>query len=365
MKNINALPDEATIQFLPSDSTLFAENGIIWMTEDEHAAYVRRSEKADYSTCNLCLRDAWDDIECLTSSNVDVKKYVFTKSDAIAEAVLYKYPTYEDRTVMCISTQTGCPMGCTFCGTGKFFGRNLTANEIVAQVEYMLRENDIDLNESKSAQIMVMSMGEPVLNSKQLSHAFHVFNEKYPEAALLISTSGPKSTKGWDNISKVSAEIDKVGLQFSVHESTDEARNKLIPFGGKLTLAEISEKGRDWNTLTGRKPFFNYCVHANNSTEEDARRLTALFDPSIWECTLSVICESDQSMSDAVNHNLDMINHFSGRMVAYGFNTRVFNPAGQDDIGGGCGQLWQVQEFAAKNPHIMKQSPGNKMRNKT
>ena len=315
-------------------------------------------------TCPWCERDAidaWNDINCLESSNVNVKKYIFTKDDAIAEAVLYKYPTYEDRTVMCISTQTGCPMGCTFCGTGKFFGRNLTSDEIISQVEYMLRSNDINLNDCNSAQIMVMSMGEPVLNSKELVTAFNNFNTKYPNAALLISTSGPKSKHGWENIDKLSADIDKVGLQFSIHESTDDARDKLIPFGGKLTLAEISEKGYNWHNLTGRRPFFNYCVHEGNSTDDDVERLTALFDPSIWECTLSVICEKDQTMADAVHHNLEMINDFSSRLIANGFNTRVFDPAGQDDIGGGCGQLWQVQQFAEKNPHIMKQSPGNKL----
>jgi 23S rRNA (adenine2503-C2)-methyltransferase len=104
-------------------------------------------------------------------------------------------------------------------------------------------------------------------------------------------------------------------------------------------------------------------VHENNSTDDDVERLTAMFNPSVWECTLSVICESDQTIADAVNHNLDMINDFSGRMVANGFNTRVFDPAGQDDIGGGCGQLWQVQQFAEENPHILKQSPGNKILN--
>lgn len=355
------LDDDVTLRFLPQDAGFTSPD---WIPREQADAYAIAVDHR--YPCHLCTNEAiraWKNIECLTSSNVDVKKYVFTKEDAIAEAVLYKYPTYEDRTVMCISTQTGCPMGCTFCGTGKFFGRNLTAGEIVSQVEYMLRENDIDLNECKSAQIMVMSMGEPVLNAKALREAFHTFNVSYPDAALLISTSGPKSKRGWDEIEAVSMEIDKVGLQFSIHESTDEARNKLIPFTGKLTLAEIAEKGYAWHKLTGRKPFFNYCVHENNSTDDDVERLTAMFNPSVWECTLSVICESDQTIADAVSHNLDMINDFSGRMVANGFNTRIFDPAGQDDIGGGCGQLWQVQQFAEENPHILKQSPGNKILN--
>lgn len=303
----------------------------------------------------------WDDIQELKSSNENVMKYIFTKGDAIAEAVLYKYPTYEKRTVMCISTQTGCPMGCTFCGTGKFFGRNLTTDEIVSQVDIMLGKNNVDLNQCEKTQIMVMSMGEPVLNSSNLSNSFRIFHQKYPDTALLISTSAPKSSRRWEEIFQISEEIPTVGLQFSVHESTDEKRNELIPFKGKLSLEEISDKGNEWYRLTGRRPYFNYCVHTDNVSDEDVKRLTCLFNPSVWECTLSVICEKDQSIADAVQHNLAMIQDFSERLMMNGFSTRIFDPAGQDDIGGGCGQLWQVQRFANDNPNVMKQSPGNKM----
>ena len=70
----------------------------------------------------------------------DVSKYVFVKDDACYEAVLYKYPTYEERTVLCVSTQCGCPVGCTFCATGKRFVRNLTSDEIIEQVQYIMTD---------------------------------------------------------------------------------------------------------------------------------------------------------------------------------------------------------------------------------
>lgn len=306
----------------------------------------------------------WNDVEILTSSNENVKKFIFKKDGAIAESVLYKYPTYGERTVMCISVMSGCPVGCTFCGTGKFYGRNLTELEIVSQVNAMLEvveqeEPDLDITDIGRFQIMFMSMGEPLLNTHNLGRAIRVLSDMTDgKAALLISTIGP-SMGDWTHLNDLSVRYPQIGLQFSVHESTDEARNKLIPLRHKLTLDQIANHGEAWHKLTGRKPFFNYCVHEGNCSDADVTRLTLLFDPAVWECTLSVVCEADSSMADAVNHNLDMINEFSGKLVARGFNTRVFNPAGQDDIGGGCGQLWQVQKFAEEHPEAMRRSAGS------
>lgn len=303
----------------------------------------------------------WDKIDVKHSSDTSVHKYIYTKSDAIAESVLYAYPTFDERTVMCISTMTGCPMGCTFCGTGKFFGRSLTADEMIEQIEYMARSNNINMNEVKKLQLMFMSMGEPILNAN-MSVVYDYLRSEYPDAQLLVSTSGPKSTTGWEMFMNDATFNPNIGLQFSVHESTDQARDKLIPMKGKLTLEQISQKGLEFFLATkGRKPFFNYCVHEGNSTKEDAMRLRMLFDPKIWECTLSVICEADDTIKDANEAQLPLINDFSSELVQLGFNTRIFNPAGTDDIGGGCGQLWQVQKFAHENPNIMKQSPGNKI----
>lgn len=302
----------------------------------------------------------WNEIKELKSTDTDVKKYIFTKEDAIAEAVLYKYGDYETRTVMCISTQTGCEMGCTFCGTGKFFGRDLTTEEITSQVHHMATVNGIDISKLSSLQIMVMSMGEPVLNSGSLSEAFYELNAQAPNARLLISTSAPKTKTGWDDVMQLSSKVETVGLQFSVHESTDSARDKVMPMKAKLNLEEIALMGLEFYRITGRKPFFNYCVTGHNNSEADAARLRALFDPRVWEATLSVVCAANQSMSDAVNNNVTEVSEFSSSLIGLGFNTRVFDPAGQDDIGGGCGQLWAVQDFAKNNKNF-KQSAGNKI----
>lgn len=298
----------------------------------------------------------WDDIKRIDSSEGNVCKFVYAKSDAVAESVLYRYPTYEERTVICCSTQSGCPVGCRFCGAGDHFVRSLTSEEIVAQVEHSLNETGIDPSSIKKLQIMFMSMGEPLLNLKNLIPALRVLYKKYPHAALLISTTGPACL--YRDLFEICVEIPTIGLQFSIHESTDEARDKLIPFKRKLSLGEIAVVGRYWHDTVGRKPFFNYCAADHNTSDEDVSRLNYLFDPEVWECTISVICERNEGLPTRNDHQRDLASDFSQKMLNAGYNVRVFDPAGQDDIGGGCGQLWFVQQWMRDNPDKARPSIG-------
>lgn len=296
------------------------------------------------------------------SSDTNVKKFVFewperkgpslTVKEAIAEAVLYRYDSYKKRTVICCSVQSGCPVGCKFCGTGKFFVRNLEASEIVEQVDTVLSTIDCQTEEIRKFQIMFMSVGEPFLNYSNLKAAICQLAEKYKNAQLLVSTSAPKLVlKYIGDFIEVTKAYPQVGLQFSVHESTDEARRKLIPTD-TCTLRQIAATGELWAAHTGKKPFYNYCVHENNNTQEDADRLLELFNPAVWETTLSVICEKDESVKASIDRQLEIIKDFSQAMVDGGASIRVFNPAGQDDIGGGCGQLWYFQEWLKeRNTH--------------
>lgn len=301
----------------------------------------------------------WDQVRKVVSSDENVLKYVFEGTDAVAEAVLYKYPTYEERTVVCISTQSGCPVGCRFCGAGDSFVRSLTTEEIVSQVGAMFGDRGIDAASVRRLQIMFMSMGEPLLNMLPLAGAIRVLHSLYPQAALLISTSAPRVD--YRGVGEISVEVPTVGLQFSVHESTDEARDALIPFRAKLTLAEIASEGARWFRATGRKPFFNYCAHERNSSQEDADRIRTLFDPAVWEATISVVCERDESIAKANERQRELALTFRKRLGDHGFSTRVFDPAGQDDIGGGCGQLFHVQNWMAKHPEMARPSVGRRL----
>ena len=183
------------------------------------------------------------------SSEGNVWKYVFTKDDMVAEAVLYRYNTFYDRTVICCSVMSGCPVGCSFCGTGAKFVRNLTKDEIVEQINIVLTDKGLinDINDKcKKLQFMFMSMGEPMLNFQEVELAIRELNKKYSNASLLLSTIGCDNDEVFGRIVNLSKEISRVGLQFSIHKSNDLERNKLIPFKKKMSLKKIRDAGIIW-----------------------------------------------------------------------------------------------------------------------
>ena len=364
LKSIGIEPDKGKREkeIVESLSIIFKNRpdstGPVKIMSHEYKAYSIEEMKtiAEKILSTKIKTNMFKEVKIIQSSDKNVMKLVFEKDNAVAEAVLYKYPTYEDRTVICCSTQSGCPVGCRFCGAGDYFVRSLKADEIVYQVDYCLESQKIDASKIEKFQIMVMSMGEPLLNFKELESAFEILHKKYPQAKLLISSIGPKID--YEPVMQMAERIPTVGLQFSVHESSDEKRNKLIPFDKKLSLTELSEVGEVFLARTGRKPYFNYCAHDKNSSKEDAKKIKEIFNPDVFEATISVICEREESIAAANERQRELASFFMDKLNNEGFSTRMFDPAGQDDIGGGCGQLWFVQNWMKNNPDKAKKSVG-------
>jgi 23S rRNA (adenine2503-C2)-methyltransferase len=297
------------------------------------------------------------EVKVFESSEGNVWKYVFNFGDAITEAVLYRYGSFEQRTVLCVSVQSGCPVGCAFCCTGNQFFRNLTTQEICYQVHYILENHGIamQVNDNhmlkfpiEKFQIMFMSMGEPFLNYENVVKSIYLLTHYYTSAQLLVSTIAPKTVENLKGFIDLSRRIGNVGLQFSIHRSSDCDRDELIPFRNKLTLNEIRNYGIEWWKETGRKPYCNYCLDGSNATEMDFMRLVNRFPQNVFCFTFSVVCSSDENMKEASYRELDMIREFESLFIEEGYDTRVFDPAGQDDIGGGCGQLWYVQKWMSE-----------------
>jgi 23S rRNA (adenine2503-C2)-methyltransferase len=281
----------------------------------------------------------------LESSDKNIWKYIFTVDNkGTIEAVLYRYETFNKRTVICCSVSSGCGVGCTFCGTGNKFVCHLESDDIVNQIRYIIMDNGIITDNCKKFQIMFMSMGEPFHNFSQVKQSIVDLHKLYPNAELLVSTMAPSTLLvHWKDFISLCTSIDKVGLQFSIHASNDQKRNELIPYVKKLDLANIKKYGELWAGATNRRPYLNFCVD-EKFTEEDVEFVHDIYSPAIFNITLSVICSPDESMRDAGYRNIGKIREIEKLFINMGYNTRVFNPDGQDDIGGGCGQLWHFQK---------------------
>ena len=283
------------------------------------------------------------DVKKFESGNVT--KYVFEYDDICIESVLYQY---QDRTVLCISTMCGCPVSCKFCGSGGHFKRNLSDYEIVNQVTAITSEITIN----KRFQIMFMSMGEPFLNYPNVEQAIKKLHVKFPEAELLISTMAPYLMLNiWDQFLRLSDDIDKVGLQISMHSMDSEERDKLIPYNYKLAIPTILGYALGWSDITRRPVFLNFIVNDQNKDKLiDGIRNRLLGFENQFNLTFSVECPLNKENYKPFDD--DIYTYIQSQLPT--FNIRMFNPDGQDDIGAGCGQLWYVQDWFKNNESIKK-----------
>ena len=150
-----------------------------------------------------------------------------------------------ERWMIGISCMSGCPVRCKFCATGQLKKyRNLTADEMVAQVEFIINKNpDYDPTKSKEFKINYTRMGEPALNLEEVKKAIKIIDAKYPNVHHYISTIGIRGTD-------FSFIKDNITLQISLHSFIDENRNWLIPFKNKLTIEELGQIRTNSNLKT-------------------------------------------------------------------------------------------------------------------
>ncbi len=216
----------------------------------------------------------------LDSSDGQTRKTLFKLPDGRQiEAVLMRYDheTYRSRTrrTLCISTQVGCAMGCTFCATGQMgFSRHLSSGEIVAQVMYYARL----LHEKGEAvtNVVVMGMGEPFHNYDNTLAAIDRLNDpdgyNFGARRFTISTSGLVPA-----IRRFAHEKRQVNLAVSLHATEDAARSSMMPVNKRYNIAELIAACRDYVAVTNRRITFEWAlIYGVNDTPEVARQLAAL-----------------------------------------------------------------------------------------
>lgn len=208
----------------------------------------------------------------LSSDNNTEKALLALPSDNTIETVLMKY---SKRRTLCISTQSGCAMGCVFCATGQMgFVENLSAGEIVEQVLIYARKLRSD-NE-KITNIVYMGMGEPFHNYDNTLKSIEILNDK--EGFNLGARRFTISTVGLiPAIKKFSEEKRQVNLAISLHSSSDEARSKMIPINNQYPIPELIAACKDYVDRTGRRITFEWAlIEGENDSQREAHNLGRL-----------------------------------------------------------------------------------------
>lgn len=208
-------------------------------------------------------------------------KFLFWLGDGESiETVLMNYENYatRDRHTICVSTQVGCPVGCSFCATGMDgFRRNLTTGEITGQVLEIVRliqQRDPDFVVTN---IVFMGMGEPFLNYEAVMKSIDLLNSEKGQnigmRRMTISTSGvvPK-------IIKLAEDNPQVGLAISLHSSRDKVRDNLVPMNRKYPLNELIEASRYYSSKTNRRVTFEMALQNDNTNQEEAEGLVRLLE---------------------------------------------------------------------------------------
>jgi len=212
-------------------------------------------------------------IRLLESSDGETRKSLFRLPDGRPlEAVLMRY---ERRRTLCISSQSGCAMGCTFCATGQMgFGRHLTSGEIVEQVLYYARL--LAAQGEQVTNVVLMGMGEPFHNYEATLAAIDRLNDprgiNLGERRFTISTVGLVPM-----IRRFAAEKRQVNLAISLHAAEDELRSSMLPVNRRYPIAELMVACREYLQRTHRRLTFEWAlIHSVNDTPEQARKLGAL-----------------------------------------------------------------------------------------
>ena len=273
---------------------------------------------------------ALDVVQADRSHDGTLKAALRARDGAVIESVMIPE---EERTTLCVSTQVGCPMACSFCATGALgFTRNLTTAEIVDQV---CRMREL-VGEREISNVVFMGMGEPLLNPQAVVDACRILI--HPKAFALAPRKVTVSTVGV--VPQIGPLLDAVpvNLAVSLHATTDAVRDTLVPLNAKYPIATLLGTLRELESVTPRRPvFFEYTLMKGvNDSLEDARRLPRLLHgiPS----KVNLIPMNPHPDAPYVPPDESVVDAFVHELASKGFRVTVRRPRGPD-IQAACGQL--------------------------
>jgi 23S rRNA (adenine2503-C2)-methyltransferase len=264
------------------------------------------------------------------STDGTLKAALTTHDGAVLEAVVIPEA---DRTTLCVSTQIGCPLACSFCATGALgLGRNLSTAEIVDQ---LCRMRELQ-PERRITNVVFMGMGEPLLNLPAVVEAVRTL--QHPKGFALAPRRVTVSTSGVvPRIAELLAAVP-VNLAVSLHATTDEVRDVLVPLNKRFPLAELLGALRRIPQLSRRHPVFvEYTLMEGvNDSVEDACRLVALLQG--LPAKVNLIPMNPHADAPYRPPTPEVASRFMGELVRGGLVATLRRSRGAD-IDAACGQL--------------------------
>lgn len=272
-------------------------------------------------------------VESITSSDGETTKSLFKMPDNQAiEAVLMRY---SKRRTLCISTQSGCAMGCTFCATGQMgFRRNLSSGEIIEQVLYYAGQ--LSRKNERVTNIVLMGMGEPLHNYTETFQAIERLN--HPNGFNLGSRRFTVSTVGLiPGIQRMAEERRQVNLAVSLHAADNDLRSELVPINRKYPIEELLSACREYVDKTRRRITFEWALISDvNDTADQARLLSNLVRG--LNCHINLIPLNPTKKYDGLPSQNTRAITFKEIINGYGIPCSIRVRRGID-IQAGCGQL--------------------------
>ena len=294
-------------------------------------------------------------------SDDGTRKYLVRIAGGHEVEVVYIPET--DRGTLCISSQVGCTLTCSFCHTGtQKLVRNLTAAEVVGQV--MVARDDLGewpeqgapKNETRLlSNIVLMGMGEPLYNFENVRDAMKIAMD--PEGISLSRRRITLSTSGVvPEIARTASEIGCL-LAISFHGTTDEIRDKLVPINKRWPIADLLEALRDYPKVSNseRITFEYVMLDGVNDSDEDAHRLVKLIEGIPAKINLIPFNEWPGAPYKRSSNN--RIHKFADIIYKAGYASPIRKPRGED-IMAACGQLKSATERARKSKKQIAEEAG-------
>jgi 23S rRNA (adenine2503-C2)-methyltransferase len=253
-----------------------------------------------------------------------IKALFRTTDGRPVEGVLMRYR--DGRRSLCLSSQSGCPLTCTFCATGQMrFGRNLTASEILDQALHFRRRDAVD-------HAVFMGMGEPLMNLDNVLAAC----ARLPDIGITHRRTAI-STVGWiPGIERLSAERWPLALALSIHAADEALRSELMPVNDRYPLSDVLAACRAYHERKRRRVFVEYVMLAGvNDSHVQAVQLADVLDPRIFKVNLIPYNPTDSAYEGS---SPKAIGAFKAELERRGLSATVRLTRGAD-IDAACGQL--------------------------